>query len=91
DNVTKLEQYRLLVNGGYEGCKIRAVPSADDDLHLPRQKGETFDKKGGAVLLGKPPYDKENLLPIEEDRVKTIGAGDVTAKFLSNDCFAIQY
>ncbi|MFP3682112.1 hypothetical protein SB725_34035, partial [Pseudomonas sp. SIMBA_041] len=55
DNVTKLEQYRLLVNGGYEGCKIRAVPSADDDLHLPRQKGETFDKKGGAVLLGKPP------------------------------------
>ena len=91
DNVTKLEQYRLLVNGGYEGRKIRAVPSADDNLHLPRQKGETFDKKGGAVLLGKPPYDKENLLPIEEDRVKTIGSGDVTAKFLSNDCFAIQY
>ncbi len=91
ENVTKLQQYRLLVNGGYEGRKIRAVPSADDNLHLPGEKGRAFDEKGGDVLLGKPPYDKENLLPIEAARVKTTKTGDLTAKFLENDCFAIQY
>ncbi|WP_284274063.1 XopAD/skwp family type III secretion system effector [Bradyrhizobium iriomotense] len=82
--------YDLTVSGGYAGQKIRAVPSADNKVHLPRQRSDAFDRAGGALLLGKPPYDKENLLPVHEDRVATTAQGDATAEFLSR-CFAIQY
>ncbi|WP_084801755.1 XopAD/skwp family type III secretion system effector [Bradyrhizobium sp. Ec3.3] len=82
--------YDLTVSGGYAGQKIRAVPSADNNLHLPSQRSAAFDGAGGALLLGKPPYDKENLLPVPEHRVATTAQGDATAHFLSR-CFAIQY
>ncbi|MCV3211840.1 type III effector protein [Mesorhizobium sp. YC-39] len=82
--------YDLTVSGGYAGQKIRAVPSADDKVHLPHQRSAAFDRAGGALLLGKPPYDKENLLPVPEERVATVAQGDPTAQFLSR-CFAIQY
>lgn len=82
--------YDLTVSGGYVGQKIRAVPSADNKVHLPHQRSTAFDRAGGALLLGKPPYDKENLLPVAEDRVATAAQGDATAEFLSR-CFAIQY
>ncbi len=82
--------YRLAVGGGYQGQRVRAVPSADDKVHLPRQRSETFDAAGGPLLLGKPPYDKENLLPVPEERVATMAQGDATAEFLSQS-FGIQY
>jgi len=91
DDVNKLEHFRLLINGGYEGVKVRAVPSADDAVHLPKQKSRPHEDHGGDILLGKPPYDKENLLPIEEHRVATAKTDDATARMLSEGCFAIQY
>ncbi|MGA4049337.1 XopAD/skwp family type III secretion system effector [Ralstonia nicotianae] len=88
--VNALTLYNLTVSGGYEGQKVRAVPSADDKVHLPRECSTVFDSEGGALLIGKPPYDKENLLPVPEDRVATAARGDATAAFLS-ESFAIQY
>ncbi|QUP58051.1 type III secretion system effector protein [Ralstonia nicotianae] len=88
--VNALTLYNLTVSGGYEGQKVRAVPSADDKVHLPRECSIVFDREGGALLIGKPPYDKENLLPVPEDRVATAARGDATAAFLS-ESFAIQY
>ncbi|WP_372469391.1 XopAD/skwp family type III secretion system effector [Xanthomonas dyei] len=85
-----LALYRLAVGGGYQGQRVRAVPSADDNVHLPRQRSQAFDAAGGPLLLGKPPYDKENLLPVPEDRVATAAKGDATAEFLSQS-FGIQY
>ncbi len=83
--------YRLLVNGGYEGARVRAVPAADDKVHLPAGKSAAFDTAGGTVLIGKPPYDKENLLPVGAERIATVARGDATARFLGEQCFAIQY
>ncbi|OAX66932.1 type III secretion system effector protein [Xanthomonas translucens pv. arrhenatheri] len=85
-----LSTYRLAVGGGYQGQRVRAVPSADDKVHLPRQRSQAFDAAGGPLLLGKPPYDKENLLPMPEERVATVAQGDATAEFLSQS-FGIQY
>ncbi|SON96659.1 conserved hypothetical protein [Xanthomonas citri pv. fuscans] len=82
--------YRPLVSGGYQGQRVRAVPSADDKVHLPQQRSQAFDLAGGPLLLGKPPYDKENLLPVPEQRIATVAKGDATAAFLSQ-CFGIQY
>ncbi|MCC8470714.1 XopAD/skwp family type III secretion system effector, partial [Xanthomonas phaseoli] len=82
--------YRPLVSGGYQGQRVRAVPSADDKVHLPQQRSQAFDLAGGPLLLGKPPYDKENLLPVPEQRIATVAQGDATAAFLSQ-CFGIQY
>ncbi|RNK98955.1 hypothetical protein C9407_19075, partial [Xanthomonas vasicola pv. vasculorum] len=82
--------YRPLIGGGYQGQRVRAVPSADDQVHLPQQRSQAFDVAGGPLLLGKPPYDKENLLPVPEQRIATVATGDATAAFLSQ-CFGIQY
>ncbi|TKA19670.1 hypothetical protein TN51_03365, partial [Xanthomonas euvesicatoria pv. citrumelonis] len=82
--------YRPLIGGGYQGQRVRAVPSADDQVHLPQQRSQAFDVAGGPLLLGKPPYDKENLLPVPEQRIATVAQGDATAAFLSQ-CFGIQY
>ncbi|WP_159102193.1 XopAD/skwp family type III secretion system effector [Xanthomonas vasicola] len=82
--------YRPLIGGGYRGQRVRAVPSADDKVHLPQQRSQAFDAAGGPLLLGKPPYDKENLLPVPEQRIATVAKGDATAAFLSQ-CFGIQY
>ncbi|CAD7729990.1 hypothetical protein LMG31884_44240 [Xanthomonas hydrangeae] len=82
--------YRPLIGGGYRGQRVRAVPSADDKVHLPQQRSQAFDLAGGPLLLGKPPYDKENLLPVPEQRIATVAKGDATAAFLSQ-CFGIQY
>ncbi len=82
--------YRPLISGGYRGQRVRAVPSADDKVHLPQQRSQAFDLAGGPLLLGKPPYDKENLLPVPEQRIATVAKGDATAAFLSQ-CFGIQY
>ncbi|MDH4909949.1 hypothetical protein MN091_20800 [Xanthomonas euvesicatoria] len=82
--------YRPLISGGYQGQRVRAVPSADDKVHLPQQRSQAFDLAGGPLLLGKPPYDKENLLPVPEQRIATVAQGDATAAFLSQ-CFGIQY
>ncbi|WP_428942801.1 XopAD/skwp family type III secretion system effector [Xanthomonas oryzae] len=82
--------YRPLIGGGYQGQRVRAVPSADDKVHLPQQRSQAFDATGGPLLLGKPPYDKENLLPVPEQRIATVAKGDATAGFLSQ-CFGIQY
>ncbi|WP_372191392.1 XopAD/skwp family type III secretion system effector [Xanthomonas axonopodis pv. desmodiigangetici] len=82
--------YRPLIGGGYQGQRVRAVPSADDRVHLPQQRSQAFDVAGGPLLLGKPPYDKENLLPVPEQRIATVAQGDATAAFLSQ-CFGIQY
>ncbi|WLA02683.1 XopAD/skwp family type III secretion system effector [Xanthomonas translucens] len=90
DSVEPLSTYRLAVGGGYQGQRVRAVPSADDKVHLPRQRSQAFDAAGGPLLLGKPPYDKENLLPVPEERVATVAQGDATAEFLSQS-FGIQY
>ncbi|MGF6971960.1 glutaredoxin-related protein [Paraburkholderia sp. JPY465] len=88
--VGRLTLYQLAVSGGYQGRRIRAVPSADDRLYLPSIPLPGFEELQGDVLVGKPPYDKENLLPIGAAQVVTPGQGDVTARFLEQ-CFAIQY
>lgn len=59
-------------------------------MHLPAQRSGAFDLHGGALLIGKAPYDKENLLPFPDEQVGTVERGDATASFLSR-CFAIQY
>ncbi|MEX3683056.1 hypothetical protein AB3X89_39065, partial [Paraburkholderia sp. BR14320] len=88
--VGRLTLYQLAVSGGYQGRRIRAVPSADDRLYLPSIPLPGFAQLQDDVLVGKPPYDKENLLPIGAAQVATPGQGDVTARFLEQ-CFAIQY
>ncbi|MFP4833971.1 XopAD/skwp family type III secretion system effector [Paraburkholderia sp. BR10879] len=88
--VGRLTLYQLAVSGGYQGRRIRAVPSADDRLYLPSIPLPGFGQLQDDVLVGKPPYDKENLLPMAAAQVATPGQGDVTARFL-DQCFAIQY
>ncbi|WP_407471467.1 XopAD/skwp family type III secretion system effector [Xanthomonas campestris pv. raphani] len=88
--LNKLALFELATSGGYQGQRVRAVPSADDKVHLPRERSQAFDAAGGPLLIGKPPYDKENLLPVPEERVATVAKGDATAEFLSQS-FGIQY
>ncbi|WP_275761144.1 XopAD/skwp family type III secretion system effector [Ralstonia pseudosolanacearum] len=90
DAVNLLTLYQLTTSGGYEGRRIRAVPSADDKLYLPTIPMDGFAHPAGDLLVGKPPYDKENLLPIGPERVGTALQGDATGRFL-DQCFAIQY
>jgi hypothetical protein len=90
DDVDKLTLYRLLVNGAYEGVKFWAVPSADDKVHLPESKSAAFDKHGGDMLIGKPPYDMENVPPVAAELIATVASGDPTAEFLGKS-FALQY
>ncbi|MBT1537504.1 Type III effector protein (Skwp5) [Ralstonia solanacearum] len=90
DAVDLLTLYQLTTCGGYEGRRIRAVPSADDKLYLPSIPMEGCAHPKGDLLVGKPPYDKENLLPIPAERVGTAAQGDATGRFL-DQCFAIQY
>ncbi|MHA6879889.1 XopAD/skwp family type III secretion system effector [Ralstonia pseudosolanacearum] len=90
DAVDLLALYQMTIGGGYEGRRIRAVPSADDKLYLPTIPMDGFARPAGDLLVGKPPYDKENLLPIAAERVGTAAKGDATAHFL-DQCFAIQY
>ncbi|WP_348649607.1 shikimate kinase, partial [Rhizobium leguminosarum] len=85
--LSQLTLFELATSGGYQGQRVRAVPSADDKVHLPRERSQAFDAAGGPLLIGKPPYDKENLLPVPEERV---AKGDATAEFLSQS-FGIQY
>ncbi|MHC2567679.1 hypothetical protein ACVMH6_000007 [Rhizobium leguminosarum] len=88
--LSQLTLFELATSGGYQGQRVRAVPSADDKVHLPRERSQAFDAAGGSLLIGKPPYDKENLLPVPEERVATVAKGDATAEFLSQS-FGIQY
>ncbi|UPT37642.1 XopAD/skwp family type III secretion system effector [Pseudomonas amygdali] len=88
--VSQLTLYELATSGGYQGQRVRAVPAADDKVHLPSERSQAFDAAGGALLIGKPPYDKENLLPVPEERVATVAQSDATAEFLSQS-FGIQY
>ncbi|WP_197326359.1 XopAD/skwp family type III secretion system effector [Ralstonia solanacearum] len=90
DAVDLLTLYQLTTSGGYEGRRIRAVPSADDKLYLPSISMEGCAHPKGDLLVGKPPYDKENLLPIPAERVGTAAQGNATGRFL-DQCFAIQY
>ncbi|RLM27456.1 hypothetical protein BIY29_02085 [Brenneria alni] len=89
-DIDLLTLYQLTISGGYNGKRIRAVPSADDKLHLPPSTSAEFDRYGGDLLLGKPPYDKENLLPLPPEQVATVSQGDATAQLLA-ECFSIQY
>ncbi|WP_371217379.1 XopAD/skwp family type III secretion system effector [Pseudomonas savastanoi pv. phaseolicola] len=88
--LSQLTLYELTTSGGYQGQRVRAVPAADDKVHLPSERSQAFDAAGGALLIGKPPYDKENLLPVPEERVATVAQSDATAEFLSQS-FGIQY
>ncbi|WP_032704450.1 XopAD/skwp family type III secretion system effector, partial [Pseudomonas savastanoi] len=88
--LSQLTLYELATSGGYQGQRVRAVPAADDKVHLPSERSQAFDAAGGALLIGKPPYDKENLLPVPEERVATVAQSDATAEFLSQS-FGIQY
>ncbi|RVL88284.1 hypothetical protein CN136_37035, partial [Sinorhizobium meliloti] len=88
--ISQLTLFELATSGGYQGQRVRAVPSADDKVHLPPERSQAFDAAGGPLLIGKPPYDKENLLPVSEKRVATMAKGDATAEFLSQS-FGIQY
>ncbi|MBY3180058.1 type III effector protein XopAD, partial [Rhizobium leguminosarum] len=90
EELSQLTLFELATSGGYQGQRVRAVPSADDKVHLPRERSQVFDAAGGPLLIGKPPYDKENLLPVPEERVATVAKGDATAEFLSQS-FGIQY
>ncbi|BCN11817.1 XopAD/skwp family type III secretion system effector [Ralstonia pseudosolanacearum] len=90
DAVDLLTLYQMATSGGYQGRRIRAVPSADDKLYLPTIPMDGFARPAGDLLVGKPPYDKENLLPIGPERVGTAVHGDATGRFL-DQCFAIQY
>ncbi|WP_313904370.1 XopAD/skwp family type III secretion system effector, partial [Rhizobium laguerreae] len=90
EELSQLTLFELATSGGYQGQRVRAVPSADDKVHLPCERSQVFDAAGGPLLIGKPPYDKENLLPVPEERVATVAKGDATAEFLSQS-FGIQY
>lgn len=54
DAVDLLTRYQMTISGGYEGRRIRAVPSADDKLYLPSIPMDGFARPKGDLLLGKP-------------------------------------
>ncbi len=88
--LSKPKLYDLLIGAGITGAQGIAVPSADNKVYLPGEKSTVFDRTGGPVLLGKPPYDKPNLMPVAAERVRTSKRGDATARFLET-AFAFQY
>ncbi|MGY3621778.1 shikimate kinase [Bradyrhizobium sp. USDA 10063] len=81
--------FRTVTAGHIDGPGAVAVPSSDDDLHVPKRKSETLTGTGG-VLIGRSPYDKPNLRPLAAERVKSAADGDPTAAFLDR-CVAMQY
>jgi hypothetical protein len=85
------ELYSLMVSGPYRGLKVRLVPSGDDCFHVPRQKSRQWDAVGGAMALGRPPYEKPNLAIVPPERVKTAKQGDITAEVLGDGAFVLQY
>jgi muconolactone delta-isomerase len=80
--------YRSATTTRMRGRISVAVPSADDKLHLPALKSRDIGDAG--LLVGRSPYDKPNLRPIEPARVGTQAKQDPTAEFLST-ATAIQY
>lgn len=88
--VDKPTLFGYLVHAGVTGAMGVAVPSADDRVHLASAKSADFDRFRGDVLIGKAPYDKPNLLCVEEARIGTAAQGDATAQFL-DEAFAFQY
>ncbi len=82
------ELFRTVTAGNIEGAYAVAVPSSDAKLHLPAQKTPDRGADAAGVLLGRAPYDKPNLRPIEPSRVGE--PEDATAKFLTEST-AIQY
>ncbi len=81
--------YRSATTTRMQGRISVAVPAADDKLHLPALKSKHIDA-GTGLLVGRSPYDKPNLRPIEPARVGTVAEQDPTAEFLST-ATAIQY
>ncbi|WP_245509352.1 shikimate kinase [Bradyrhizobium zhanjiangense] len=81
--------FRAVTAGHIDGPGAVAVPSSDNDLHVPKGKSETLTQTGG-VLIGRSPYDKPNLRPLAAERVKLAADGDPTAAFLDR-CVAVQY
>ncbi|WP_429034130.1 shikimate kinase [Bradyrhizobium sp. I1.14.4] len=87
--LTSEELFRTVTAGHIDGPAAIAVPSSDDDLHVPKLKSETLSETGG-VLIGRAPYDKPNLRPLAAERVRSAADGDQTAAFLDR-CVAMQY
>ncbi|UVO33082.1 shikimate kinase [Bradyrhizobium arachidis] len=81
--------FRMVTAGHIDGPGAVAVPSSDDDIHVPKRKSETLTGTGG-VLIGRSPYDKPNMRPLAAERVKSAVDGDPTATFLDR-CVAMQY
>ncbi len=82
--VTDSEQFRYMTAGKITGSMGIVVPSSDDAVYVPQQMGV---QSGQNILLGRAPYDKPNLRPINHQNVETSGA---TAEFLSR-ASALQY
>lgn len=89
-HLEKNELYDFLAGAGIRGTQGIAIPSADEKVYLPTNKSYFFDQFKGPILLGKPPYDKPNLMPIPEESVASPATGNATAEFL-DQCFAFQY
>ncbi|WP_456632753.1 shikimate kinase [Bradyrhizobium sp. USDA 10063] len=87
--LTSEELFRTVTAGHIDGPGAVAVPSDDDDLHVPTLKSGTLTGTNG-VLVGRSPYDKPNLRPLAAERVKSAADGDPTAAFLDR-CVAMQY
>ena len=77
-----------LTTAGACGYTVVAVPSADDAIHIPSSKIPRTG--GGNLLLGRSPYDKPNLRPIDQAQVATSTREDPTARFLES-CWCLQY
>ncbi|MEE6176794.1 WXG100-like domain-containing protein [Mycobacterium sp. 050134] len=81
------ELFRTLTTGDIRGRHGVAVPASDGKLHLPpRKSGDGVGAAG--VLIGRSPYDKPNLRPIDRSQVGE--REDATASFLA-EATAIQY
>ncbi|QQN65500.1 shikimate kinase [Bradyrhizobium diazoefficiens] len=89
DSLIGDQLFRTVTAGHIDGSGAVAVPSSDDDLHVPKRKSETLTRTGG-VLIGRSPYDTPNLRPLAPERVKSAADGDPTAAFLDR-CAAMQY
>jgi hypothetical protein len=86
DSKEQGELWRDITTAGAKGHMGIAIPSADHRLYLPTCKMKTPEP----VLLGRAPYDKPNLRPIEQKRVITTQGKDPTALFLDT-CWGVQY
>jgi hypothetical protein len=82
------ELFRTVATGHITGAYAVAIPSSDGKLHLPNNKRGDWIADSPGILVGRAPYDKPNLRPIDSGQVG--GEDDVTVKFL-NEGTAIQY